>query len=308
VRIFGKWTGHFSEAFEYSTNIVVDGIAGALGLTPPVDYAEIVSKAKEVKEGLVNRWPTFCPGCPHRASLYGLRQALKGVKHVVATDIGCYSMSFMDPVNYGDSLLCMGACMGVAAGMQYAVEEKVVAIIGDSTFYHAGLPGFINAIHHGDDFTLLILDNKVTAMTGQQPHPGSEVSAGGRKVRPMIIENVIRGLGVEDITIVDPYDIKNAIPSMKEALSRKGPNVIISRRACALYSDRLKRKSGERIGSNEVDNEVCKKPYTCIRDFYCPALSIDDDDRKAVISKELCDQCDVCARLCPFGTIKAREG
>jgi indolepyruvate ferredoxin oxidoreductase alpha subunit len=308
VRIVGKWTGHFSEAFEYNTNIVVDGIAKALGTEPPVDYKAVMDKAKELKEGLADRWPTFCPGCPHRASLHALRQALKGVKHVVATDIGCYSMSFLEPINYGDTLLCMGACMGVAAGLQYAVEEKVVAIVGDSTFYHAGLPGLVNAIHHMDDFTLLILDNEVTAMTGQQPNPGSDVNAGGRAAKPMVIENVLRGFGLEDITIVDPYDVKNAVGPMKDALARKGPNVIISRRACALHADRLKRKRGEKISSNDVSKEACKKPYTCIREFYCPALSIDDDDRKSVISKELCDKCDVCAKLCPFGSIKEREG
>ncbi len=308
VRVVGKWTGHFSEAFEYNTNIVVDGIAKALGMKPPVDYKAVMDRAQELKEGLADRWPTFCPGCPHRASLHALKQALKGVKHVVATDIGCYSMSFLEPINYGDTLLCMGACMGVAAGLQYAVEEKVVAIVGDSTFYHAGLPGLVNAIHHGDDFTLLILDNEVTAMTGQQPNPGSDVNAGGRAAKPMIIENVLRGFGLEDITIVDPYDVKKAVGPMKEALSRKGPNVIISRRACALHADRLKRKRGEKISSNDVSKEACKKPYTCIREFYCPALSIDDDDRKSVISKELCDKCDVCAKLCPFGSIKEREG
>jgi len=283
-------------------------MAKALGKASPVDYAAVLERARRLKEGLADRWPTFCPGCPHRASLYALRQALKGTKHVVATDIGCYSMSFLDPVNYGDTLLCMGACMGVAAGLQYAVEEKVVAIVGDSTFYHAALPGLINAVHHGDDFTLVILDNEVTAMTGQQPNPGSSVDAGGRAARPMVIENVVRGFGLEDITIVDPYDVKNAVGPMKEALSRKGPNVIISRRACALYSDRLKRRRGERISSNAVDEEACRKPYTCIRDFYCPALSIDDGDRKASISKELCDRCDVCSKLCPFASIKEREG
>ncbi len=308
VEIVGKASGHFSEAFEYSTNVVVDGIAKALGLKPPVDYQGIMVRASGLKEGLANRLPTFCPGCPHRASLHALRQALKGVKHVVATDIGCYSMSFLEPVNYGDTLLCMGASLGVAAGLQYAVDCKVVAIIGDSTFYHAGIPGLVNAIHHGDDFTLMILDNEVTAMTGQQPNPGSDVNAGGRPAKPMVLENVVHGFGLEDVTVVDPYDVKNAVGRMKEALSRKGPNVIIMRRACALHADRLKRKRGERISSNEVSKEACRRPYTCVRDFYCPAISIDDRDRKSVISEDLCDKCDVCAKLCPFGSIRAREG
>ena len=308
VRIYGKWTGHFSESLEYSPNIVVDAMARILGIKPPVDYGAIMAKATELKAGLRDRPPTFCPGCPHRATLHALRQATKGMKHILATDIGCYSMSFLDPINYGDSLLSMGACMGVAAGMQYGAEEKVVAMIGDSTFWHAGMPGLVNAIHHNDDYTLVILDNEVTAMTGQQPDPGRDYNAGGQPAKPLVLEDVIRGMGLTDITIVDPYQVKAAVGPMKEALSRKGPNVIISRRACALYADRNKRKKGEVTQTNKVDKEVCRKPYTCIRDFYCPAISIDDGDRKAFIAKELCDRCDVCAKLCPFGSIKLREG
>jgi len=308
VKIYGKWTGHLSEAFEYNPNLVVDGIAKILGLKPPVDYSAIIAKADELKKGLSERPPTFCPGCPHRATLHALLQATKGMKHILATDIGCYSMSFLPPLGYGDTLLSMGACMGVAAGLQYAAQEKVVAMIGDSTFWHAGLPGMVNAIHHNDDLTLIILDNEVTAMTGQQPDPGRDYNAGGQPAKPLILEDVIKAMGVSDITIVDPYQVKAAVGPIKEALARKGPNVIISRRACALYADRNKRKRGETIQTNKVDKEVCKKPYTCIRSFHCPAISIDDKDRKAFITKELCDRCDVCAKLCPFGSIKLREG
>ncbi len=308
VRVIGKGSGHFSEALEYNPNIVVSGLAKALGLKSPADYDAILSKAKELKTGLADRWPTFCPGCPHRATLHALLQATRGTKHILATDIGCYSMSFLDPLRYGDSLLSMGACLGVAAGMQYAAQEKVVAMIGDSTFWHAGMPGLVNAIHHGDDFTLVILDNEVTAMTGQQPNPGRDYNAGGQVAKPLVLEDVIRAMGISDITIIDPYQVKAAVAPMKEALSRKGPNVIISRRACALYADRNKRRRGEAIDTNKVDKEVCKRPYVCIKEFYCPAISIDDSDRKAYITKELCDSCDVCAKLCPYGSIKRREG
>ena len=308
VKIYGKWTGHFSESLEYNPNIVVDALAKVLGLKPPVDYAAIMEKATRLKVGLSERPPTFCPGCPHRATLHALLDATKGTKHILSTDIGCYSMSFLPPLEYGDSLLSMGACLGVAAGMQYAAQEKVVAMIGDSTFWHAGMPGLVNAIHHGDDLTLVILDNEVTAMTGQQPDPGRDYNAGGQPARPLVLEDVIKGMGLTDITIVDPYQVKAAVGPIKEALSRKGPNVIISRRACALYADRNKRRRGEVIGTNKVDKDVCKRPYSCIRSFHCPAISIDDADRKAFITKELCDRCDVCAKLCPYGSIKPREG
>ena len=308
VKIYGKWSGHFSEALEYNPNLVVEGLAKALGLKMPVEYGAILAKAKELKAGLPDRWPTFCPGCPHRATLHALLDATRGMKHILSTDIGCYSMSFLDPLRYGDSLLSMGACLGVAAGMQYAAQEKVIAMIGDSTFWHAGMPGLVNAIHHGDDLTLVILDNEVTAMTGQQPNPGRDYNAGGQPAKPLVLEEVIKAMGITDITIVDPYQVKAAVNPMREALTRKGPNIIISRRACALYADRNKRKRGEVIDTNKVDPEVCKRPYSCVKSFYCPAISIDDGDRKAIITKELCDRCDVCAKLCPYGSIKRREG
>ena len=308
LKIFGKASGHLSESLEYNPNIVAEAFARILGLKLPVDYERISRRAKELKRGLPDRWPTFCAGCPHRATLHALRQAMKGQKHVLATDIGCYSMSFLPPVEYGDALLSMGACMGVAAGLQYAVNEKVIAMIGDSTFYHAGLPGLVNAIHHGDDLTLIILDNEVTAMTGQQPNPGSDTTAGQKPAKPMVLENVLNGFGVEDLTVVDPYDIKDATTRMKEALSRKGPNVIISRRACALYSDRNKRRRGESIVHSTVDKDSCKMPYACVHEFNCPAIDIDDDSRKTRISEELCDGCGVCGRICPFGSIHQAKG
>jgi len=308
VKIYGKWSGHFSEALEYNPNLVVEGLAKALELKMPVEYGAILAKAKELKAGLPDRWPTFCPGCPHRATLHALLDATRGMKHILSTDIGCYSMSFLDPLRYGDSLLSMGACLGVAAGMQYAAQEKVIAMIGDSTFWHAGMPGLVNAIHHGDDLTLVILDNEVTAMTGQQPNPGRDYNAGGQAAKPLVLEEVIKAMGITDITIVDPYQVKAAVSPMREALTRKGPNIIISRRACALYADRNKRRRGEVIDTNKVDKDVCKRPYSCIRSFYCPAISVDDGDRKAFITKELCDRCDVCAKLCPYGSIKRREG
>ncbi len=308
VKIIGKWSGHFSESLEYNPNIVVEGFAKALGLKTPVEYGAILAKAKELKAGLPDRWPTFCPGCPHRATLHALLDATRGMKHILSTDIGCYSMSFLDSLRYGDSLLSMGACLGVAAGMQYAAQEKIIAMIGDSTFWHAGMPGLVSAIHHGNDFTLVILDNEVTAMTGQQPNPGRDYNAGGQTAKPLVLEDVIKAMGITDITIVDPYQVKAAVGPMREALTRKGPNVIISRRACALYADRGKRKKGEVIDTNKVDKEVCKRPYSCIRSFYCPAISMDDADGKAFITKELCDRCDVCAKLCPYGSIKKREG
>jgi indolepyruvate ferredoxin oxidoreductase alpha subunit len=304
VEVVGKGSGHFSEALEYNTNIVATVFAGILGIRTPVDFHAILERAAKLKEGLPPRPPTFCPGCPHRGTVYALRKALKGVKHVQPTDIGCYSMAPLEPLKYGDSLLSMGASLGVAEGMQHCVEEPVVAMIGDSTFLHAGIPGLINAIHQKANFKLIILDNAVTAMTGQQHDPASPHDEGDDSQTRIDIEGLLKGLGVRDITLVDPYDIKNTPSKMKEALARPGLGVIISRRDCALYGDRNKRRKKIPIVPNTIDKATCKRIYACVRDFYCPAISL-DGDRQAHILGDLCDGCMMCSKLCPISAIRS---
>lgn len=306
LKIFGKRSGHLSEALEYNPNLVASALTKILNLKAPVDFEQILGRAERLKEGLPIRPPTFCPGCPHRGTFIALHRALRGVKHVLATDIGCYSMSPLPPLNYGDTLLSMGASLGVAHGLQYAIEEPVIAMIGDSTFYHAGLPGIANAVYHKGAFKLIILDNSVTAMTGQQPHIGTLPADGRGDVQPLMLEEVLKGLGVREVIVIDPYDVKNASKILKDVLRRPGFEVIISRRVCALYGDRLKRRKGEPIIPSAVDKAACDRYYACIREFFCPAISIDDNGR-ATIAKALCDGCTVCSTLCPVNAIKSTE-
>ncbi|MGQ9582645.1 MAG: indolepyruvate ferredoxin oxidoreductase subunit alpha [Thermoplasmatota archaeon] len=303
LEIVGKASGHLSEALELNPGIVASALARALGVKTPVDYDAILAVAEKLKEGLPQRPPTFCPGCPHRGTLHALRRALKGVKHVQPTDIGCYSLAPLAPMFYGDTLLSMGASLGIAEGLQHCVEEPVVAMIGDSTFLHAGIPGLLNAVHHRARFKLVLLDNSVTAMTGQQHNPASPHEEGDESEQRIDLEALLRGLGVGDITIVDPYDIKNASSQIKDAIGRPGLGVIISRRECALHGDRNKRRRGTPIVPNAVSKDVCKRIYTCVRDFHCPAISLDDDGQPT-ISRELCDGCMMCARLCPITAIR----
>ena len=215
-------------------------------------------------------------------------------------------MSPLPPLNYGDTLLSMGASLGIAQGLQYSVEEPVIAMIGDSTFCHAGLPGLANAVNHKGNFKLIILDNSVTAMTGQQPHLGTVPEDGGEDVQPLVLEDVLKGFGVKDITIIDSYDVKNTPKILKEALAKPGFGVIISRRACALYGDRMKRRKGQSIIPNAVVKAVCDRYYACIREFFCPAISVDDDGQ-AEIARDLCDGCMICSKLCPVNAIKSTE-
>jgi indolepyruvate ferredoxin oxidoreductase alpha subunit len=310
VAIFGKLSKTFSEAWEYNPSIVVEGISSVIGLNHP-DYDSILEEAKKLKDIIPDRYPTFCAGCPHRATFVALNQAFriqaaKGKEHYFANDIGCYSMWVFPPISHADSALCMGAAVGVANGLSHVIEERPVAVIGDSTFYHAALPAIIDAVHNGNKFTMVILDNSVTAMTGQQSNPSTEFTAGWRQGKKVSIENICKAIGVEFIEVIDSYDVKNNVEVFRRALEFDGLSVVISRRECALYGDRNKRRRGEPIIPFYVDKNVCKRPYACLRTFYCPAYDI-DEDRQPRISQELCDGCSVCSRLCPYSSIKRTE-
>jgi indolepyruvate ferredoxin oxidoreductase alpha subunit len=310
LEIFGKKTGDFSEAWEYNPNVVASGIASAMG----VEYAgaeAIVKEAAKFKDIIPARYPTFCAGCPHRGTFVALNHALKiqeskGQKHYFSNDIGCYSMWIFPPISRGDSSLCMGASVGVANGMSHVIEERVVAVVGDSTFFHAAIPALINAVHNGNKFTMLILDNSVTAMTGQQYNPSTEFTAGGRQGKKISIEGVCKAIGVEFVEVVDSYDVKGNVEVFRKALDYDGLAVVVCRRECALYGDRNKRRRGEKIVPFYVDKDMCKRPYVCLRTFYCPAYEL-DEDRQPRISPELCDGCSVCARLCPIHSVKRTE-
>ncbi len=310
LKIIGKKSGTFSEAWEYNPNIVAKGIASAMGM----DYAgheAIIAEANKFKEIIPDRYPTFCAGCPHRGTFVALNQALKiqvakGQEHYFSNDIGCYSMWIFPPISRGDSSLCMGASVGVANGLSHVIEERVVAVVGDSTFFHAAIPALINAVHNGNKFTMLILDNSVTAMTGQQFNPSTRFIAGGRQGKKISIEGICKAIGVEFVEVVDSYDVKGNVGVFRKALDYDGLAVVISRRECALYGDRVKRRRGEKIVPFYVDKEMCKRPYVCLRTFYCPAYEL-DEDRQPRISPELCDGCSVCARLCPIKSVKRTE-
>ncbi len=304
IEIIGKGSGHFSEALEYNVPIVTRAIAGVTGLDLPFDHEAHLEKAGELASILPARLPLFCAGCPHRATLWSLQRAIRDKENLfLANDIGCYSMACLEPMSWSDSLICMGASMGIGAGAQYAAKEKVVALMGDSTLFHAGLPGIANAVHNNDDITLVILDNAVTAMTGQQSHPANPKGAGGFDARKIDIEGVLKGLGVEKIVNISSYDAIANIRKVKEAIDHDGPAVIISHQECALYHFRNYRHRGGKIVPFRVDKEKCEKAYNCIRDFMCPAISIDEVDGKAQIDPEICVGCGVCARLCGYKAI-----
>ncbi|NHI91492.1 MAG: indolepyruvate ferredoxin oxidoreductase subunit alpha [Candidatus Lokiarchaeota archaeon] len=327
VEIIGKESGHFSEAFEYNIPIIYEVCKNIFKSKTDIDYNSILSTAENLKKILPVRIPVFCPGCPHRATFWALQKALAGKESKLAlmNDIGCYSMLLLNAMIYpkihaDDLLLDMGSCLGVGCGVQLSSDEKVISVIGDSTFFHAGLPGMINIINNNENLTVLVLNNSVTAMTGQQPNPGTGYGPSGKQKNRIDIESVLRGMGFEKIFNVNTFETKKSLATMKEALQQSGPVIIISNGPCALWNDRNKRKRGEKILPFQVHQDVCRKCHTCMKEFYCPAISMDTElkeytDEKgktwkgfsSYISSELCDGCGVCSIICPYTNHEARS-
>ncbi len=303
LSIVGKKGGHFPEMLEYNVPIVEKVIADVLSSVPSMDYDAVLERAARLKEILPERPPIFCPGCPHRGTLWAFRQALQQLrirnKIVFNNDIGCYSMAFLPPNEFSDSMLAMGASVGVSAGMEIALEDKIIAMVGDSTLYHAALPGIVNLVHHNSNVTLFVLDNSVTAMTGQQFNPNSPFNAGGQPARKIDMEKMFRALGADKVVVIDPYETRDSIEPIKEAIQSEGFSVIISRRDCALYGDREKKKRGEKIVPSENDKETCRQIFACVREFHCPAIILDETDHKMMIQQDLCDGCLECRQVCP---------
>jgi indolepyruvate ferredoxin oxidoreductase alpha subunit len=325
--IIGKGSGHFSEAFEYNIPIVFEVLKNVYQIDTNFEYKTGIAKVEELKSVLPVRIPVFCPGCPHRATFWALQKAVTGKSNDIAfiNDIGCYSMLLLNreiypKLNGDDLLLSMGATLGAGSGISLAAKERVISVIGDSTFFHAGLPGMINICHHNENVIVIILDNSVTAMTGQQPNPGTGFGLSSDNKTKIQIEDVVKGIGFKNVIINDCFDAKNCIVPFKKALEEPGPVVVISRGPCALWNDRNKRRRGEKIQPFYVDQTHCRKCHTCMRDFYCPAISMEtykseyfDDKGKtwsgfsSNISPELCDGCGVCSIICPYTNHEERS-
>jgi indolepyruvate ferredoxin oxidoreductase alpha subunit len=294
TNIVGKANGVFPRAHEFDQVIVAKGLATAFGIGS-LPKSESSTETCE----LPLRPPVLCAGCPHSATYFAVNKATDR-KAIFASDIGCYTLGVAPPYSTADLLVCMGSSVGTAGGLAKVNELPVIAFIGDSTFYHAGVPGLINAVHHGHKFLLMILDNKTTAMTGHQPHPSSAKDSCGEDVSPVSLEGVVIGCGVKWMKAIDPYDLKTTVETIKEALVQPGVSVIISRRECALIAPRDEK--GAIAKKQFIDQEVCKKCRTCVDKFQCPAIS--SIDKVQTIDEVLCAGCEFCAQVCPHKAIK----
>ncbi len=305
LKIIGKGFGPFSEYSEYNVPIVVNALSKYSGKTPSFDHLAYKEKLDKLTDILPPRPPGFCAGCPHRGTFTALRRAIGKTPIYFSNDIGCYTMLVLPPLEFSDSQLCMGASLGIGAGVTIGAEEKVVVAIGDSTLFHAGLPGIVNAVHNKRDMTIIVLHNSVTAMTGQQSHPGEPGMIGGKEGIAVDIEKMLIALGVEKIVKINSFQIRKNRKLMKEALDFKGVSAIISHGECALYHFRNLRRQGAKAVPFYIDKDKCQAPYNCIKDFLCPAISIDPTDGKSMIDPAVCVGCGECAQMCGFGAIKS---
>ncbi len=249
------------------------------------------------------RPPVLCAGCPHRACFYALKGAEKkaGIKFIYSSDIGCYTLGFYPPLETIETCLCMGASIGMANGLSKSGDQSpIFAILGDSTFFHSGIPSLANLVYNKSNVNVLVVDNVTTAMTGFQPHPGTGVRITGEATKRILIEELARGLGVEFIRVFDPYDLKEAMKTILEAIEyTKGPALLISRQPCSLLATRAKKKKGEKIDLYTIDTEKCTQCRICTSTFGCPAFFIDEKAGEISIMEDLCTGCGVCIQICP---------
>jgi indolepyruvate ferredoxin oxidoreductase alpha subunit len=292
--IMGKGVGRLSRVFEYDPAMVRKAIA---------EYFEVEYEGPTMVDvsdlpQLPARPPNLCAGCPHRATYYAIKQVY-GPEAIHPSDIGCYTLGLLPPISMADFLICMGSSVSSSCGFSQATDQKVVSFIGDSTFFHSGITGLVNAVHNNHKFTLVILDNGTTAMTGHQPHPGVDTEPLGLERTQVSIEGVVRGCGVKDVHLVKPFKVKKTMEAVRASMEYDGLSVIISREYCPLFAGAI----GERIRTRpfHVNLDKCKDHRICINQLACPAMYLEEDH--VAINQRLCTGCTVCAQICPENAI-----
>jgi len=286
VAVHGKKDGMVPYEGELST-VAVARIMQECGIPPSREFPS-PAPAGDIPA----RPPILCAGCMHRPVFYSMRKVFK--EGIFPSDIGCYTLGLQ--LGAVDTTICMGASITVGSGIAHSGEEReVVATIGDSTFLHTGIPGLLNAVYNGARMILVILDNRITAMTGHQPNPSTGVTACGVPVPQVSLEAICRACGVSYVETVDPYDLVSLQAALKDARERPGVKVIIARQPCVITA----RRAGIRRGRFQVNADTCTSCGLCIK-FGCPAIEKVDD--KAFIN-DLCSGCGVCAQICPAGAI-----
>ena len=289
VKILGKLTHDTANAGENTRDSVDTYIRTFLDL--PVKEQP---KLTDVPP-LPVRPPVLCAGCPHRASFYAVKKAMQGRKTIFCGDIGCYTLGNAMPLDMVDTCLCMGAGLNIAQGVEKIEPDTACfAFVGDSTFFASAITGVVNADYNQANMTLVVLDNSTTAMTGHQPHPGTGRTVMGEIVQKINIEQVLRGIGVQDVETVNPLDHEAAVSCVKELADKPGVKAIIFKSPCIAVT-----KPGAPM---HVDISSCIHCKKCIRELGCPAIITEDGN--VSIDSSMCTGCGLCSQICPVHAIK----
>ncbi|SMC51672.1 indolepyruvate ferredoxin oxidoreductase alpha subunit [Desulfocicer vacuolatum DSM 3385] len=292
--IQGKADDLFSRLSEFDPAMVRENMARFFD----VPYTPAASVNTADLPEIPQRPPNLCSGCSHRATFYEVKKAAKAMDVMCPSDIGCYTLGFLPPLSMGDFVLCMGASVSSACGFSRATDKKVVAFIGDSTFFHSGITGLVNAVFNNHNFTLVILDNGITAMTGHQPNPGVDMDQMNLPgYNAISIEKLVRSLGVGHVTLIKPFKVKKSIAAIEEALAFKGVSVIISQEPCALHAKGLKLLKPRAF----TVTDKCLDHRDCINEIACPSFYLDKG--RVHIDADTCVGCAVCAQICPENAI-----
>lgn len=257
------------------------------------------------------RLPILCPGCSHRSTFYALKQVemkLK-TKFVNSSDIGCYTLGAYEPLEAIDTQICMGGSIGLANGIAkiQSQDNPVLAILGDSTFFHSGIPALINAVYNNNNMLVIILDNRSTSMTGFQDNPGTGIKITKEPGTRIILEDLVKGCGVpqENIWVEDSNDLNLIVEKLEEAVNTSGVRVFISRHTCSLIETNQLRAQNIKPPTIEIDQNKCIGCLICVNRFGCPALDFNEVLKKAYIDQSLCRGCKVCIDVCPQEAIFA---
>ncbi len=289
IKVRGKLTGDVPPSGENdadSARRVISRFSGLENAESGIDCSEAPQPPA--------RPPVLCAGCPHRASFYAVKRAMKGKKAYFCGDIGCYTLGNAMPLDMVDTCLCMGAGITMAQGFNHMDSEATaISFTGDSTFFASGITGVVNAVYNAADMIVCVLDNSTTAMTGHQPHPGTGRNLMATPVEKISIEKILLAAGVKKVITVDPLDLDASIAAVKECAELSGVKAVIFKSPCVAVV-----KSNKKM---RVDSEKCVGCLRCIKEIGCPALSVSGG--KAVIDENLCTGCGLCSKLCAVGAI-----
>jgi indolepyruvate ferredoxin oxidoreductase alpha subunit len=305
VEIHGK--DLFPQNGEFPSEIYLENLADLMDL----EYDKI-----SVPDDIIiipPRLPILCPGCSHRASFYAIKEVEKKMKtkFVNSSDIGCYTLAVYKPLEGLDTEVCMGGSIGLANGITkiQPKENPVLAILGDSTFFHSGIPALINAVHNQNNMLVMILDNRSTSMTGFQDNPGTGIKITKEPGTKVNIEDLVKGCGVSpnNIWVEDSNNLKKMIEKLEKAVKAEGVRVFISRHTCSLVE--LNEFKAKKIIPPivKVDPEKCKGCLICVNKFGCPSIIFDEEEKKACIQQESCKGCEVCIDVCIHDAIYKEE-